>query len=148
MKTCGKCHLAKPLDLYNYNKSKRSKDGYYYVCRDCTKASSKKYINSGFRARPRNPYCNITRPSIYPHAVEVKLYGKNDSWFIIDEEDFELYSDYKFYTASGYVSITPDTQKLLLHRLIVDFEVVVHINKDRLDNRRSNLRSAVRSSND
>lgn len=143
MKTCGKCHLTKPLDLYNYNKSKRSKDGYYYICRDCTKAACRKYLNSGARARPRNPYINITRPSIYPGSIEVKVYGKNDLWFLIDIEDFKQYSDYKFYTASGYVSITPETKKLSLHRLIVDFAVVDHINKNRLDNRRSNLRCAT-----
>lgn len=147
MKTCTKCGVEQSLDRFYKGKTYRSKDGYSYRCISCSRAHCLSYENSGSRIRQRVPYSNIIRPSIFPGAIEVKVYGKNDLWFTIDIDDFKLYSDYKFYTASGYVSITPETQKLLLHRLIVDFEIVDHINRNKLDNRKANLRSATHGQN-
>jgi hypothetical protein len=38
MKTCFKCQIAKPLDLFG--KDKRQKDGKFYYCKDCSKVRS------------------------------------------------------------------------------------------------------------
>lgn len=147
MKTCTKCGVEQSLDRFYKGKTYRSKDGYSYRCIKCIRSDSLKYTASKARVGTRKPYLNMVRPSIYPGVVEVKLYGKNDLWLIVDIEDFERYSDYKFYTASGYVCVAPETQKILLHRLIVDFEIVDHINRNKLDNRKANLRSATHGQN-
>lgn len=147
MKTCTKCGVEQSLDRFYKGKTYRSKDGYSYRCISCSRAHCLSYENSGRRIKQRVPYSNIVRPSIHLGAVEVKVYGDNDLWLIVDIEDFERYSDYKFYTASGYVCVAPETQKVLLHRLIVDFEIVDHINRNKLDNRKANLRSATHGQN-
>lgn len=147
MKTCTKCGVEQSLDRFYKGKTYRSKDGYSYTCISCNRAHCLSYENSGRRIRQRVPYSNIVRPSIYPGAIEVKVYGDNDLWFTIDIDDFKLYSDYKFYTTVGYITITPETRKLSLHRLIVDFEIVDHINRNKLDNRKTNLRSATHGQN-
>ncbi len=145
MKKCTKCGIEKPLD--SFHKDKHSKDGYTYGCRACNRALSRKYENSGLRSTPRKPYSNIIRSSDYTGAIEVKVYGKNDLWFIIDIDDFEKYIDYKFYMSSGYVSIAPETRKISLHRFLLHAGMVDHVNRNKLDNRKSNLRSANRYQN-
>lgn len=147
MKTCTRCGVEQSLDNFYKGKSYGSKDGYSYRCISCSRAHSLTYENSGSRIRQRVPYLNTTRPSIYPGAIEVKMYGNNDLWTIMDIDDFKLYSDYKFYVVGGYAAITLETRKLSLHRLIVDFEIVDHINRNKLDNRKENLRSATHGQN-
>jgi len=59
---------------------------------------------------------------------------------IVDKEDYEKYKDQNWYYKSGYAS----NNKEYLHRLISkpkEDEVVDHINHDKLDNRRFNLRN-------
>jgi hypothetical protein len=145
MKKCTKCGIEKPLD--SFNRDKHSKDGYTYGCIACNRALSRKYENGGSRIVPRKPYSNIIRSSDYTGAIEVKVYGKNDLWFTIDIDDFEKYSDYKFYMSSGYVAITPESRKMLLHRFLHSAEMVDHVNRNKLDNRKSNLRSANKYQN-
>lgn len=147
MKTCTRCGVEQSLDNFYKGKTYGSKDGYSYRCISCSKACVLAYENSGTRIRQRVPYLNTTRPSIYPGAIEVKMYGDNDLWTIMDIDDFKLYSDYKFYVVGGYASITPETRKLFIHRLIVDFEIVDHVNRNKLDNRKGNLRSATHNQN-
>lgn len=60
---------------------------------------------------------------------------------IIDAEDFDLANRFRWYYA--IVGYAMNSQKQYLHRLILDAkpgQMVDHINHDRLDNRRCNLR--------
>lgn len=65
---------------------------------------------------------------------------------IIDDEDYEYLSQFKWYYNSRYAmrnNLNIKGQKLLLHRIIINCPTnkqVDHINGNTLDNRKSNLR--------
>jgi hypothetical protein len=66
---------------------------------------------------------------------------------MIDDEDYKLASKYKWYLNQGYASRTEYkkgiSSSMKLHRLIMDCPKgleVDHINHDKLDNRKTNLR--------
>ncbi len=85
---------------------------------------------------------------------------KNGQSFIVDDEDFEKVSEYSwhFFGAGyigrskhlGYFNGKQKNKMLYLHRFLTDApdgQEVDHINGDRLDNRKSNLRFSTRSQN-
>lgn len=80
-----------------------------------------------------------------------------DKKALIDDDCFELLSQYKWYyaaTAGGYAYTTVGGRKnkknIAMHRLISNpqgNEDVDHVNGNRLDNRRGNLRNCTRTQN-
>jgi hypothetical protein len=74
---------------------------------------------------------------------------------IVDDEDFEYLSQWKWFFAHGYAvrtqNIYPDkAYQVRMHRIILGTPEGMdsdHINRNRLDNRRCNLRVATRSQN-
>ena len=68
---------------------------------------------------------------------------------LVDDEDQYLLSQYNWRLSSnGYVCAYHNNKKLYLHRLICTGKPTIdHINKNKLDNRRSNLRPATYSEN-
>lgn len=63
--------------------------------------------------------------------------------FMVDDEDLGIVSQYSWsINPRGYVMAKVHRKNISLHRLLLSFPdgIVDHINRDKLDNRRSNLR--------
>lgn len=89
---------------------------------------------------------------IYETHAEIILYDKNSQEIaraLIDVEDVDTVKEYKWYLKKeGYVYYAKES--IRLHRLIMDAqedEIVDHINGDKLDNRKSNLRICTQQQN-
>lgn len=85
----------------------------------------------------------------------IKIELTKGKYALIDDKDFELVSNYSWYYCDGYAMSGKyignyKTKTILMHRLINDtpdgFDTD-HINRDKLDNRKINLRSVTRSHN-
>lgn len=85
----------------------------------------------------------------------VRLFFKNGESTLVDVEDLELVRHHKWFLINSHgVVATVNRRKVLMHRIILAAHgvnltglEVDHINHDRLDNRKSNLRPATRGEN-
>lgn len=88
---------------------------------------------------------DYTELSIYNSKGELTLVTK------IDNDDVDLISKYSFRTNNnGYVKTSINNKSIYLHRLILDYYGkcdVDHINNDKTDNRKANLRICSHSDN-
>lgn len=73
-----------------------------------------------------------------------------DTFAIVDEEDFDKVSGYKWYLTRGYACARIDGRMTSMHRFLLDphpLPEVDHKDGDRLNNRRGNLRACDRKQN-
>lgn len=74
-----------------------------------------------------------------------------DKYALIDDEDLKLVSEYKWHYGNGYAKRRDHKSSLCrMHHLILPLKkgyMVDHINGNRLDNRRNNLRLVTKSQN-
>lgn len=73
--------------------------------------------------------------------------------FYFDKEDFELICNYRWYKTKGYIKSTDNSSgaSIAMHRLVLknlsESDVVDHINRNPLDNRKQNLRICSQADN-
>ena len=70
----------------------------------------------------------------------------------VDDEDYPVLSRLKWYESdNGYAITDSPVKHLKMHKLIIGpisrIAVIDHINRDKLDNRKENFRSATKSEN-
>lgn len=77
--------------------------------------------------------------------------GSEKARVIIDNEDISKVKDYKWYlAATGYPQYGNSSKAILMHRLIMGFPIgmqIDHISRNKLDNRKSNLRICTNQEN-
>ncbi len=87
-------------------------------------------------------------------AKEIQL--TNQIFTIVDDEDFEYLNQWKWYllkSKTNYYAIRtsrPENKLIQLHRVVIQAkkgEIVDHVNRNKLDNRKSNLRICTISQN-
>lgn len=74
----------------------------------------------------------------------------NGGFALVDDTDFEWLSQYCWRRNWGYAQGSVDGRRVHMHQLLVDCVLgleVDHINRNRLDNRRANLRAVTHSQN-
>lgn len=87
-------------------------------------------------------------------AKSKKIYLSNGKYSLVDEEDYDLLMQHKWhYSNSGYASKRFSKKTVSIHRFVMDKYltadnlVIDHINRNRLDNRKSNLRVCTTQQN-
>ena len=69
--------------------------------------------------------------------------------FLVDKEDLETVNKYRWYCNGGYARGWVNGKKIYMHQLLMNSfgKEVDHINRDKLDNRRCNLRLCLHCEN-
>ena len=150
-KKCTKCGELLVATTDNFYKSKSEKYGLRARCKNCIsnieKESYKK--KTGKERTIKDPNEII----IYDNYAEVVLYDIKSNEVartIIDIENIEKVKKYKWHYSYGYAETRIKRKRLALHRYILNYKgdlQVDHINGNRLDNRKSNLRLATSQQN-
>lgn len=84
--------------------------------------------------------------------IEIEIISKGKKYIcLIDKEDYSKVKDYRWsLTWNGYATTKKQKSNLWMHRIVMQYEGkndIDHINHNKLDNRKSNLRIATRSQN-
>lgn len=88
--------------------------------------------------------------TISPENGYMRCVMKNGASFIFDREDTELVKEHSWSFARGHIRTSINGKNVFLHRLIMSAPTgteIDHINMDKTDNRRQNLRKATHAEN-
>jgi hypothetical protein len=93
--------------------------------------------------------------SAHFRKIMKKIKTTKGIYCLVDEDDFEKLNKYRWYFCSmdgetGYAYAKVDGKLVSMHRFLMRFPIgleIDHINHDKLDNRKQNLRIVSRSEN-
>lgn len=87
---------------------------------------------------------------IIEHEDYIALITKSNEEILVDKSDYDRVKQHAWYIRNGYAVAHINGKTCYLHRVIMDAQrnvFVDHINHNKLNNRRSNLRLCTRSEN-
>lgn len=91
---------------------------------------------------------SLIRGNTYDLSGEYGIgYTSNGEEFYFDLEDYDKIKDYTRFINSGYVRTKRDGRVIKLHKLLCEGEEIDHFNRNKLDNRKSNLRPITHKQN-
>lgn len=91
---------------------------------------------------------SLIRGNMYDLSGEYGIgYTSNGEEFYFDLEDYDKIKDYTWFINSGYVRTKRDGRVIKLHKLLCEREEIDHFNRNKLDNRKSNLRPITHKQN-
>lgn len=132
----------------------KGKTKYKCICNCDNK--TEKILNKYDLINNKTTHCKKCTPNIYitKKNYMVGITKKNEK-FIFDKDDYDLIKDISWNIQRGYVVGRKNNKSLRLHRYILESrygdlkfeEYIDHLNKDKLDNRKINLKICSSSEN-
>lgn len=141
-KICVRCKLPKLINEFGIEK--RNKDGHNRYCKVCLLEFSRK--SQGYQNLKRS-FADWV-PRIEGDIAYIPLTKGAES--IIDLEDLDKVIGFNWCLSTGYAAINTAKKRCLMHRCILNApknQQIDHINLNRLDNRKINLRLCNQSQN-
>lgn len=97
--------------------------------------------------KPKNSLRKYNKYDLESKEYGVCYFNNSDKYFIFDKEDYDKIKKFTWYESNGYAmtkgnvdcSINTQAHKIIMDDIQNNF-IIDHINRDRLDNRKENLR--------
>lgn len=143
------CSVCGTTTAYDYRIWKRHDEYYNQVL--CMKHYNQLYHEGEIRYSVTDANTVIINEDVSQIILRNK-YGDETGRTIVDTEDLNKIEQHKWFLGTwGYAESIVNGQNVLLQRFILNeynkFKIVDHINRDKLDNRKANLRIVTKAEN-
>ena len=110
----------------------------------------KHYLQMSRHGKFLHTIYDSNRYEIIDDYVRIYMYDKEGNecgYTLIDLEDLDKVKGHKIGRYGDYARISLNGDREFLHKYLVDYDMVDHINRNKLDNRKFNLRPTNKSKN-
>jgi len=141
-------HKSVPLTSPRYKNYRH----HIYLCKCECGDTAPYYLGNLTTGRSSSCGCKPREFFLKKSNDKTKIKLTKGKYALIDKEDYEELSKFNWCYGRGYANRTDKTtgERMLMHRVIMDCppdKFIDHINGNRLDNRKSNLRICTHSEN-